>query len=113
MVTVWEKVAVPVPIITTNKRENRFFIKVDVFKIEDRENSERYKNKGLALVLILVLKEKRPGFQSEKQNESEGKRKSAITFVIALFFIVERSIELSNLIHSGLEQIEEHFNPLN
>jgi hypothetical protein len=37
MVTVWEKVAVPVPIITTNKRENRFFIKVDVFKIEDRE----------------------------------------------------------------------------
>ncbi len=28
-------------------------------------------------------------------------------------FFVERSIELSNLIDSGLEQIEEHFNPLN
>jgi len=38
-----------------------------------------------AIVLILFLKEKRPGFQSEKQSvldgESEGKRKSAITFV--------------------------------
>jgi len=39
-------------------------------------------------VLFLFLKEKRAEFQSEKQNESEGKRKSAITFVIALFFLV-------------------------
>jgi len=28
-------------------------------------------------------------------------------------FLVEKSIELSNLIHSGLERIEEHFNTLN
>jgi hypothetical protein len=37
MVTVWEKVVVHVPIITTNKRENRDFIMVDLFKIEGRE----------------------------------------------------------------------------
>jgi len=42
----------------------------------------------IALVHILFLKEKRSGFQSEKQNESEEKRKSAITFVTALFFLV-------------------------
>jgi hypothetical protein len=46
----------------------------------------------IALVFILFLKEKRPGFQSEKQSvldgESEGKRKSAVTFVTALFFLV-------------------------
>ena len=46
----------------------------------------------IAIVLILFLKEKRPGFQSEKQSvlngESEGKRKSAITYVTALFFLV-------------------------
>jgi hypothetical protein len=71
MVTVWEKVAVPFPIITTNKRENRFFIMVDVFKIEDRENSERFEIKGLDLVLILFLKEKRIYGKFENQNESE------------------------------------------
>jgi hypothetical protein len=46
----------------------------------------------LDLVLILFLKEKRPGFQSEKQSvldgETEGKRKSATTYVTALFFLV-------------------------
>jgi hypothetical protein len=38
MVRVWEKVEVPVPIITTNKRENRVFIMVDIFNIEGRDN---------------------------------------------------------------------------
>jgi hypothetical protein len=73
----------------------------------------------LDLVLILFLK-KAPEFQSEKQNESEGKRKSAITCVTALFFLVERSIDpprrtnldditdmsRRSLIYVGLEQIE-------
>jgi heme/copper-type cytochrome/quinol oxidase subunit 3 len=45
-------------------------------------------------------------FQSEKQNENELKKKSAVTFVTALFFLVAGSIELSNLIRGGLEQIE-------
>jgi hypothetical protein len=33
-------------------------------------------------------------------------RKSAVTFVIALFFLVAGSMELSNLIWKGLEGIE-------
>jgi len=40
-----------------------------------------------ALVLILTLKEKRK-YKSEKEFESEVKRKSAVTFVTALFFLV-------------------------
>ena len=40
-----------------------------------------------ALVLIFTLKEKRK-YKSEKQSESEEKRKSAVTFVTALFFLV-------------------------
>ena len=40
-----------------------------------------------ALVLILFLKEKRI-YKSEKEFENEVKRKSAVTFVTALFFIV-------------------------
>ena len=40
-----------------------------------------------ALVLILTLKEKRK-HKSEKEFESEEKRKSAVTFVTALFFLV-------------------------
>ena len=62
------------------------------------------------------MKEKRK-YKSEKQSESEVKRKSAVTFVTALFFLVAGSIELSNLddiydmsrqrlIWEGLGQIE-------
>jgi hypothetical protein len=61
-----------------------------------------------ALILILTLKEKRK-YKSEKKFESEVKRKSAVTFVTALFFLVERSIELSNLIWEGLEKLNYNF----
>jgi hypothetical protein len=46
--------------------------------------------------LIFTLKEKRQ-HKSEKEFENEEKRKSAVTFVTALFFLVAGSIELSNL----------------
>jgi hypothetical protein len=46
--------------------------------------------------LIFTLKEKRQ-HKSEKEFENEVKRKSAVTFVTALFFLVAGSIELSNL----------------
>jgi hypothetical protein len=38
--------------------------------------------------LIFTLKEKRK-YKSEKEFESEVKRKSAVTFVTALFFLIE------------------------
>ena len=44
-------------------------------------------NMFFALVLFLTLKEKRK-YKSEKEFESEEKRKSAVTFVTALFFLV-------------------------
>ena len=51
-----------------------------------RKSSERVVN-FFALVLILTLKEKRK-YKSEKEYESEVKRKSAVNFVTALFFLV-------------------------
>jgi hypothetical protein len=45
-------------------------------------------NFAIPLTAIMILKEKNNYIKVENQNESEVKRKSAITFVIALFFLV-------------------------
>ncbi len=63
-----------------------------------------------------VSERKAPEFQSEKQSvlngESEGKRKSAITFVIALFFLVAGEPQISNFFE-GYEMVVDLWKYLN
>ena len=66
------------------------------------ENESSLSQYTLVPIFRDPLKKKRLLKSVRKRVRARVKRKSAVTFVTALFFLVDRNIELSNLIWEGL-----------
>jgi hypothetical protein len=73
------------------------------------ENESSLSQYTLVPIFRDPLKKKRLLKSVRKRVRARVKRKSAVTFVTALFFLVDRNIELSNLIWNGLAQITDQF----
>jgi hypothetical protein len=88
----WEKVAVPVPIITTNKRVNRFFIKVDFSKSKIGKIQKGLKSKdwigGVSFNTAPPFEHKKP----EPSAAAETQVASGFFAIVLILFLKEKRL---------------------